>query len=358
MPQTPAAISNLSLRPANLTVVKALSQPSEEGANTFASLLGGETRAPSTPVSKKLRSGAKTKDDLTSRSDDANATSAGQLSQGQLATAGLLPASMPLYIPGAQHGSGNATPIAADKGAKSSETTLVPDPASAINTAAKGTEALRTPSSAQGAELASSWETPDVQSVPDPSAASLKVPNSTVVVRSETYFAPEATKPGSVVGNALPSQAAPSSAQNQTALAGQTDLASSQQQFSSDTPNPSADLRTDISTKIAGQGSQLSEQASTQPMAFVRPRTQAPSQTAQELDTLADGSSFAETQAKSSANIASNSGQALHQVRAAAPHPTGRPRTQKPTAINLMAAEHRRLRRKPSGFLRQAHRLP
>ena len=109
MPQTPSAISNRFVQTGKPDGCEGPVPASEDQAKTFASLLGGRRAPKSTPVSKKHPlAGAKTKDDLTSRSDDANATSAG-ISSVRASSPGkhLIAASMPLYIPGAQHGSGN-----------------------------------------------------------------------------------------------------------------------------------------------------------------------------------------------------------------------------------------------------------
>lgn len=173
-------------------------------------------------------------------------------------------------------------------GASSGETSITPPAASssAQDTVPTGANVLRTASYAPGDDSVSGW----------------KVPDSAVLVRSETHFAPEAA-----AGSALPSQnAAPSLIQAEAA--GQADLALLQQQFASGPATPNADLSTDIQARITAEGSPPIQPGSAQPAALMGPLTQAASNAAQQPDTHQDGSSFADALASSPASVVPNLG--------------------------------------------------
>ncbi len=205
MPQTPSAIPSLSPRPASQAVVKPLSQPSNDQAKAFATLLDVETR---TKAKKRSASSAADAQDDPAPSQSASSEpgASNQPNSGQLIPASVLAGSLSSYIPlSSAEMSVSATSVTASR-------------ASAEDTG------IATPGSATGAETDSAWQ----------------LSNSAVLVRSETHFAPEAT-----AGSAVPSLTATRSPpQNQAEATGQADLASLQQQLASEPPTPDGDPAT------------------------------------------------------------------------------------------------------------------
>ncbi len=240
MPQTPSPIPSVSSRPAaSQAVAKTPSQPSsEDQATTFASLLGVETRTKAGAASRKrsASSAAKAKDGLPASSQDASSESGAgnQPNPGQLIPASVLTDPVSSYI----------SMSSADRSV------------SAISVSASGAWPYGTQSILPTASASAEDTGVD-------SASDRKLPNSAVLVRSETHFAPEAPNPAATAGNALPSQTATSSPSNQAGAAGQADPATLQQQPAT----PNADPQTAIQANLTPEAVASSQPESPQPVA-------------------------------------------------------------------------------------------
>lgn len=196
--------------------------------------------------------------------------------------------------------------------AKRSETPSLPSLLSTANTESQNTGS-RASNSAPSHEPASGLSASNAGdritqgiAMPLPSAGAVKAPSPAVVVSSRTHFGPEAPRPTAVAGNAT-QIATGTLRQDQAEASGQAASSPSQIQLVSELSTVAAPPN-DVQFKIAAPALASHQAETLQPKDYTPPRTKAASQAAQRLDTIANGSSFAEPQAENPVDTVSAPG--------------------------------------------------
>jgi hypothetical protein len=141
--------------------------------------------------------------------------------------------------------------------------------------------------------------------IPPSSADPVKAPDAAVVVRSQTHFVPEPAKAGDGIAGRI---ATASSAQDQTAAAGQVTFPPSGKQLDSELSTSISSPRNDVAPKGATPALAPDQADPSQTAAFAPSQTKAGASSAEQWSNMtADGSSFADTQAENPANAVSAS---------------------------------------------------
>lgn len=236
MPQTPSAIPRLSSRPVSQAVVKPLSQPSNDQAKAFASLLGVETRTKA--KKRSASSAADAQDDVApSQAAGSETGASNQPNSSQLIPISFPTGSLSSYIPlSSAERSVSATSVTASETSADETGIAKYVPLSSAERRGSTTSVAASGASAEDTGIAKTWRAPGSATGAETDSV-WQLSNSAVVVRSETHFVPEAT-----AGNAVPSLTATQSApKNQAEAAGHAAPASLQQQIAAEPPTLDGD---------------------------------------------------------------------------------------------------------------------
>ncbi len=266
MPQTPSAIPRLSSRPVSQAVVKPLSQPTNDQAKAFASLLGVETL---TKAKKRSASSAADAQDDPAPSQGASSETgaSNQPNSSQSSPISVPTGALSSYVQlssaekrvsatsvTASAASADETGIAKHSPLSSADrrvsaTSVTASAASVDETGAakhvplssaerrvSTTSIAASGASAEDTGIAKTWRAPGSATGAETDSA-WQLSDSAVVVRSETHFVPEAT-----AGNAAPSLTATQKPpKNKAEAAGHAAPASLRQQIAAEPPMPDGD---------------------------------------------------------------------------------------------------------------------